>query len=198
MLRTRSRPLTRSLDQSKEGLAVDATHEAEEWRPVLGYEGQYEVSDHGRVRSLDREIEPYSGRGARSVKGRILKPYRSPRNYFRIGLPIPNSRKQRWIRVHVLVLSAFVGPRPPGMQGCHNDGDYCNNHLANLRWDTPSSNIRDAIRHGTHSESRKTHCKRGHPFDDVNTYIAPRGGRFCRECHRLAHPPKRTAGTQSP
>ncbi len=48
-----------------------------------------------------------------------------------------------------LVLLAFMGPRPVGMECCHNDGDYRNNALSNLRWDTHSSNERDKERHGT-------------------------------------------------
>lgn len=51
--------------------------------------------------------------------------------------------------LHRLILEAFVGPCPPGMEGCHNDGDPANNRLANLRWDTPKSNMADCVRHGT-------------------------------------------------
>lgn len=55
-----------------------------------------------------------------------------------------------WCRflVHRLVLLAFVGPCPEGMECCHNDGDPLNNRLDNLRWDTRSANIADAIKHG--------------------------------------------------
>jgi len=53
-------------------------------------------------------------------------------------------------RVHRLVLEAFIGPAPKGTICCHNDGDPTNNRLENLRWDTHSSNTRDAIRHGTY------------------------------------------------
>lgn len=53
---------------------------------------------------------------------------------------------KREIGAHVLVLTAFVGPRPPGMQGCHYDDDGTNNRLENLRWDTPLGNSQDAIR----------------------------------------------------
>jgi hypothetical protein len=51
--------------------------------------------------------------------------------------------------VHRLVLNAFVGPRPEGMECCHYDGDSTNNNLSNLRWDTHSANMQDQIRHGT-------------------------------------------------
>lgn len=50
---------------------------------------------------------------------------------------------------HVLVLEAFVGPRPLGMEACHDDNDGLNNALENLRWDTPVNNQRDRFKHGT-------------------------------------------------
>lgn len=62
----------------------------------------------------------------------------------------PGSR-QRWVFVHVLVLEVFVGPCPSGMEGCHANGDPSDNRLVNLRWDTHSANMRDAMRHGTHN-----------------------------------------------
>lgn len=52
-----------------------------------------------------------------------------------------SDRKQ--YRLHVLILEAFVGPRPAGMQGCHKDNDKSNNTLENLRWDTPVGNTGD-------------------------------------------------------
>ena len=51
--------------------------------------------------------------------------------------------------IHVLVLTAFVGPRPYGMHACHSDGDRLNNRLTNLRWDTVRENALDRVRHGT-------------------------------------------------
>lgn len=54
-----------------------------------------------------------------------------------------------------LVLECFVGPRPLGMHGCHNDGDPKNNRVENLRWDTPRGNQADRIRHGTSNRGEK-------------------------------------------
>jgi hypothetical protein len=51
--------------------------------------------------------------------------------------------------IHQLVLSSFAGPQPRGMVACHCDGDRLNNRIANLRWDTPSGNARDMVKHGT-------------------------------------------------
>jgi hypothetical protein len=57
--------------------------------------------------------------------------------------------------VHRLILEAFVGPRPEGMEACHNDGDKTNNHWNNLRWDTHKNNLADRKLHGTDSAGSK-------------------------------------------
>jgi hypothetical protein len=58
-------------------------------------------------------------------------------------------KKVRVVKVHHLVLLAFIGPRPVGAHGCHNDGNPKNNAIGNLRWDTPSGNNADKKKHGT-------------------------------------------------
>ncbi len=63
--------------------------------------------------------------------------------------PTGKNRKHTNKLIHVLVLEAFVGPRPKGAFACHYDGDPTNNRLSNLRWDTWASNIADMRRHGT-------------------------------------------------
>jgi hypothetical protein len=63
-------------------------------------------------------------------------------------------------KVHRLVLEAFVGPCPPGMECCHNDGNPLNNRLDNLRWDTRRSNQLDRNRHGTGSRGEKSTVSR--------------------------------------
>lgn len=125
---------------------------SELWRPVSGYEGLYEVSDHGRVRSLDRvciycRVDQYSGRELtvhRHIKGKLLRPGRMTAGHMSVSLGRHNS-----IPVHTLVLTAFLGLRPEGMEACHNNGNPSDNRLPNLRWDTRSSNLHDAVRHGT-------------------------------------------------
>jgi hypothetical protein len=102
----------------------------EEWRDVVGFEGRYEVSNWGRVRSL----------AYRSTLGpQILQPSCNYAGYQVLTL----GKARRQFRLHVLVLEAFVGLRPEGMQACHRDNDKSNNRLSNLRWDTPSGNIAD-------------------------------------------------------
>jgi hypothetical protein len=87
--------------------------------------------------------------------------------------------------VHQLVLEAFVGPRPRGMESCHNNGNQTDNRLVNLRWDTKSENNLDRVRHGTHSESSKKLCPRGHWLvvpNLVEAYL--KKGRVCWSCRR--------------
>lgn len=155
---------------------------SERWLPVVGYEGYYEVSSQGRVRSVDRIITKLGQAPAR-LRGRLMKPTvdKLGRHWARFSR---NDRKTART-VSRVVLEAFVGPCPKGMEGCHNDGDPGNNNVENLRWDTRSNNNYDAVRHGTHWAAKKTHCKHGHPFDELNTYVATTGHRACITCHNL-------------
>jgi hypothetical protein len=123
-----------------------AVQDSEQWKPVPGYEGLYEVSDHGRVRSLDRRVVDSLGR-ARRIRGRVLRAGLTSVGYDSVALYICGQK--RTALVHRLVLSAFAGPCPSGMEGCHDDGVRTNNRLENLRWDTHMANVADATRHGT-------------------------------------------------
>jgi hypothetical protein len=121
----------------------------ETWKPVVGFEGHYEVSDQGNVRSLDQVVAHWRG-GTRLRRGKYLKPGATGGSGAYLFVVLMNDGKTRSNRcVHRLVLEAFVGPRPEGMQACHNDGDPHNNALSNLRWDTPTANNADKKAHGT-------------------------------------------------
>ena len=154
------------------------------WRPVVGYEGLYEVSDQGRVRSLDREV-PHPRYGRQRIAGRLLSTRRRTNPpYFAVSLL--RLGKQTTCRVHVLVLEAFAGPRPAGMVARHLNGDSYDNRAANLRWDSQSENCRDRARHGTHYQALKTHCPRGHALAGLNLDPAHKklGYRSCLSCAR--------------
>lgn len=157
----------------------------ENWRPVVGYEGSYEVSDAGRVRSVERRIVQRNGHPL-TVRPRVLRQYDAGTGrtgHRRVRLLQAGKGRSLW--VHRLVLLAFVGPPPGGTEACHNDGDPTNNRLENLRWDTRRENALDIVRAGEHHEASKTHCKHGHEFTPENTrYVGPRKWRHCRTCNR--------------
>ena len=155
----------------------------EQWKPVHGYEGIYEVSSHGRVRSLDRTVTYSDGRVCRR-KGKILRTTLDKYGYKVVGLC--NQGRQKTRTVHSLVAEAFIGTRPEGMEVCHNDGSKTNNHVDNLRYGTSRENALDRLRHGTNANAAKTHCPRGHELfaENIPPRIAKLGRRQCLACVR--------------
>lgn len=113
----------------------------EEWRPVLGWEGYYEVSNQGRVKSVTRTTDD-----GLTIYGRLRQPAMQGRGnpYWQVHL-MRGGRDAPFYRVavHRLVLESFVGPCPPGMEACHNNGNGFDNRVENLRWDTHENNMRD-------------------------------------------------------
>ncbi|MFV8049906.1 NUMOD4 motif-containing HNH endonuclease [Mycobacterium sp. 48b] len=149
----------------------------EEWRAIPGYEGAYEVSDKGGVRSLTR----LDTRG-RLRRGKLMSPRKARSGHLAIAL---HAGSRRNFLVHHLVLMAFVGPRPDGLDGCHRNDIPDDNRVANLRWDTRSSNALDCVRNGGHHMANRTECPKGHPYTPENTYVKPSGSRCCRDCRRI-------------
>jgi hypothetical protein len=117
----------------------------ERWVEVVGYEGLYEVSDIGRVRSLERRR--LTTRGNQRWPAKVLKVFIDPSTGYSC-VNLSNGAGAKKCSVHALVLSAFRGARPDDMEGCHEDGNRSNNALTNLRWDTRLSNAADRVRHG--------------------------------------------------
>ena len=116
---------------------------AEEWLPIAGYEGLYEVSDCGNVRSLPtiiREIRPFVR------KGKILKPEIGRFGYCRVALYC-DGRQSRQL-IHRLVLVAFDRPPGQGEECNHKDFDKTNNRRSNLEWVTRSKNVRWTVEAG--------------------------------------------------
>jgi hypothetical protein len=155
----------------------------EHWRPIPGWEGIYEASSLGRIRRLDHTITYVTGRTQR-LKGMVLRSVVRRDGRFEVRLNRDGQGQTRY--VHHLVALAFIGPRPPGLDICHNDGDCSNNLPSNLRYGTKSSNMLDAVRHGTHRQTRKTHCPRNHPLVPPNLvrWRIAAGGRNCLACSR--------------
>ncbi len=127
----------------------------EVWRDIPGFEGLYQVSNFGRVKSLDRwqnlDPNPQAPKGyARHIKGKIHRgtPVNRDGKIIRIVVGLRKDGRYFYRGIHEFVLLAFVGPRPEGYYGCHNDDTPTNNRLANLYWGTPKQNSADKIRHG--------------------------------------------------
>lgn len=113
---------------------ADHSSAIESWRPVVGYEGHYEVSDLGRVRSVRT--------------GRILRPNTISR-YGHQQVKLCMLGRKQDLLVSRLVLEAFVGPGD-GQQARHvNENDASNNALTNLAWGTQAENEADKKRHGS-------------------------------------------------
>jgi len=150
----------------------------ESWRAVPGQPG-YEVSDLGRVRSVDRVVHFPDGR-KRRAPGVLLSPVVDKDGYRHVGLP-----GRRW-PVHQLVLVAFVGPRPDGQEALHGNDVPHDNRLANLRWGTRGDNMQDAVARRRHVHSKRTHCPRQHALVEPNLVVSQwrRGVRSCLACHR--------------
>lgn len=109
------------------------------WLAVPDWEGLYEVSDEGQVRSLPSATD-------RRRKGKILKQTPQYRGHLQVNLHFCGHNEVRY--VHRLVLEAFVGPCPEGMECRHLDGDPANNELENLCWGTIEENQADRVLHG--------------------------------------------------
>lgn len=124
--------------------SINVTEEI--WKDIPGYEGRYQVSSLGRVKSLERKVRSvchYTGEDFyRTVPEKILRPGSARTGHVSVvlGHGVPGSL------VHQLVLLAFVGPRPDGCDVCHINGDPTDNRLENLRYDTRKENILDVYR----------------------------------------------------
>lgn len=111
---------------------------AERWRPVAGFQGVYEVSSEGRVRSL-----PRLDRAGRKVGDRLLAITAHPSGHQQVKLSRDGEYRQA--KVHRVVLIAFAGPPPEGCEVLHTDGNPANNKIENLRWGTRSENLHDSV-----------------------------------------------------
>lgn len=122
----------------------------EEWRTVVGMPG-YEVSNNGRIRSVDRHYDRPHPRNPtlmqrRKVTGRCIRPSVTINGYLQLSTTRHGVKS-----IHRAVVEAFVynGPIPGGLIVCHKDGDKTNNNITNLYAGTYFDNRNDAIKHGT-------------------------------------------------
>jgi hypothetical protein len=139
------------------------------WKYIVGHEGRYEVSNLGRIRSVDRIVpnKRWHESGTRLYRSKIRSQTPTGDGGY-MGVCIHDAKqcyKRTIVKTHIAVLEAFVGPRPDGMDGCHNDGDVTNNTLDNLRWDTPKNNNSDKIKHGTAQVGSKNPSAKLNEYD---------------------------------
>ncbi|MEC1155035.1 NUMOD4 domain-containing protein [Cytobacillus horneckiae] len=112
------------------------------WQDIAGYEGLYQVSNKGRVKSLLRKNIGSDGRN-RTFKEKILKPISDRKGYFQVGLC--KNGKAKMFLIHRLVSVAFI-PNPNNKPEVnHKDGDKINNYASNLEWNTSRENIKHAF-----------------------------------------------------
>lgn len=132
----------------------------EEWRDVDGFEGFYQVSNLGNVRSLDRYVS-YKGIGSALLKGKKMKLSQSVSGYLYVTLQKDGKFKR--FRVHRLVAQAFI-PNPNNLsQVNHKDEDKTNNTVENLEWCDATYNCNYGTR------NNKIICKRKKPIIGLNT-----------------------------
>ncbi|APZ81714.1 HNH homing endonuclease [Rathayibacter phage NCPPB3778] len=170
------------------------TIDIELWRAAPGFEGSYEVSSHGRVRSL---LRVDSGGNLRQPQ--MISLQTAPDGGIRVRLQKEGKGYNIWLGR--LVLGAFVGAGQEGDIAHHIDGDKKNNNLSNLEWMALAEHTRGRFTGVVSQNGRKTHCKMGHPYDEANTIFYRKGkgvGRSCRECKHKRHTRPRTALSSAP
>jgi hypothetical protein len=119
----------------------------ENWLPVRGYEGIYDVSNLGNVRTWR------NGRWGTASEPRLLRPGRTKNGYMTVDLR--TNGKPRTMYVHHLVMETFAGPRPEGLDVLHGQAGVSDNSRANLRWGTHSENMMDRVRDGTDNRGER-------------------------------------------
>ncbi len=121
--------------------------EIEIWKPVIGFEGYYEVSNSGNVRVLDKTWDCIGKNGQPSKgfqKGKILKLFLGSRGYYRVTL-VAVGKKRVYEHIHRLVAKAFI-PNPENKREVnHKDGNKLDNRVENLEWTTPQENSQHSI-----------------------------------------------------
>lgn len=120
------------------------------WKDVKGFEGLYQISDDGKVKSLSREVKgPYGS--THRLKEKKLKPWEAS-GYLRVTLR--KDGKEYYLSVHRMVAEAFI----PNLteEDCvnHKDGDKKNNNVSNLEWCSHSENLRHAFKQGLNRHKR--------------------------------------------
>lgn len=160
------------------------------WKDIPGYEGSYQVSDLGSVRSLSRVVTDMQGIRVRKFKGRVLSPGANRQGYLNVLLC--SGVKQITFDVHRLVAVSFLGPCPAGLEVCHGPGGMRDNRLVNLKYADHVSNCLDQRRDGTRPNARAVVRSDGKVFASLSEANESTGAnpycirRACIDKHRTA------------
>ena len=150
------------------------------WKPIPGYEGFYEASTEGNLRSVDRSFVRSNG-SPFSLKGRPITVWENPVDKHLMCV-LSKAGDRRYFYAHTLIARTFLGERPEGMEVRHLDDNPNNNTVENLRYGTRSENSYDRVRNGIHFQANKTHCIRGHSLSGKNLKIEKRNRGEARRC----------------
>lgn len=155
------------------------------WRPIAGFEGIYEASTTGKVRSVDRATKLANG-NVRKYRGQLISQFENSAGYYVIRLS--KNGKTSPHRVHRIVAETFIGERGQGLEIRHLDGNPKNNDVSNLKYGTHSENMFDKRGHGTDYNANKSVGNCGHTLVDernlVKSRFASHGHRICLACTR--------------
>jgi len=134
------------------------------WKDIPGYEGHYQASHDGRIKSVAR-IVPHARHGSMILKERILRTPPDDRyGYFRVCLSKNGVQSNRL--VHQLVAATWIGPVPDGQEVCHGSNGVVDNSVSNLSYGTRLKNQRDRYRDGTYNGKR---VRRGDGIEFIST-----------------------------
>jgi len=120
------------------------------WKDVPGYEGAYQVSDEGRARSLSRILPD-----GRRWPGKVLRSAPRAGGAIFVDFGSWNGENAKRIGMSRVVLSAFIGPQPKGMEAIHIDGRVTNNRPENLKWGTRSAQVSGRLNYGRDGRGEK-------------------------------------------
>lgn len=159
------------------------------WKPVPGYGANYEASSLGRVRSKARVVTKFCGFLGRVINqeysSKILTGKSSKKDGY-IRLHISVDAKKFNVAAHKMVLLAFQGRCPYGMEGCHNNGIPSDNKPSNLRWDTHFNNNQDRKKHGRYAKRENHPMAKLFPNEIEEIRAYPNGGKFIQKKYNIS------------